>query len=187
MDLVLKFLANFGAVALAVMGAIVTFYPPSRSKALWLAGFIVVGVITSASTIWQSERQDAQLREELNGGTNYMYLHADQADLQNRAPRIRTWICTTGRMFDVAIHPFPFGAHRDDPAYTSIGGAGFRHLNGCYWSGIALSPGKYAVELEARNGLVMQTLEITAPEEGPFSQICTLKRGNESLATPQCR
>lgn len=190
MNLALKIVAFGGTALLAFLGVLVTLRPvepKSSAQKKWLFVFAIGGVISFVAALWLSERQDTEMETKLTGGDNYVYVRADEGDLQGRKDPVRTWICSTGHMFDVKIHPFPFGAVADDHAYVSIPGAYDLYLgSGCRWLGIPLHPGKFSFELEARNGLLIQTFEITKTAEGPFTEACEIKRNGEPLATAGC-
>jgi hypothetical protein len=190
MTLLLKVLAYGGTIVLAIMGAFVTLWPVDvRTRNGWAIAFAIGGVISFVAALWLSERQDADLEDKLTGGDNYVYVRGDQGDLNHRKDHVRTWICSTGRMYDVKVHPYPFGVDDpDDPRYTSIR---FFSENpyvgvGCRWLGLVLPIGKYSFELDSRNGVLHQSLEFIATESGPYRQICDIKRHDRSLATADC-
>lgn len=189
MDLALKFLGVICAFSLTFMGVWVSLDPikPHRRKQ-WLFAFATIGLVSVCLAILQSERQDAELDRRLTGGDNYVFLIADSVDLAARRSSLRTWICSTGHMFDVKVHPYPFGiTDPNDPAYTSMNGGIYNYVGkGCRWSGILITPGKFSIELESRNGLVRQHLEIQAPPDGAFKQKCALPRNGEYLLTDGC-
>jgi hypothetical protein len=182
------------------MGVIVTIRPPhvhahsrklSREQKIWVVCFAVGGMICCGAAYWSSELSDADLDLKLTGGSNYIYLVADWKSLKNRENNFRLWVCSTGPMMDVKYHIFPFGKTPNDPEYTSLGGAYemLSLLAGCRWATPYLyHPGKFSVELEGRNGLVLETLEVIANPEGPYKQTCELKRNGvgEPLPAPQC-
>lgn len=203
MDFLLAFLSSsstsvltfFGMTALSVFfGIYVTFNPPNsrRAKGTWLVVFALLGVVAFVGALLLSkrisERQDEKLEAKLTGGSNYAYLVADPGDLKNRTAPVRAWVCATGNIFDLRIHPYPrSAADADDPAYSSIlGNFQLTVLPGCMWAGIALPTGKLTVELLARNGLVLQQIEIATPPEGPFTQLCNATRNGLVLPTPHC-
>jgi hypothetical protein len=190
MDLFLKIVAVGTIAALSFMGVYVTFYSPvtPQKKWRWLVGFAVAGVISGSATVWQSERSDAWLRQMITGGDNYAYLIADKGDLAARKNIIRLWVCATGDLYFLAIHPYPYGSKADDPAYVSIPGRRINYLGpGCGWAGIPINPGKFSVDLVARNRVVRETLEITAPAAGKFRQTCrVVGNDREPLPSPEC-
>jgi hypothetical protein len=190
MLLFLKIVTYGGTILLALMGAYVTLkpiQPETPRQKVWLGAFAFFGIITFFGSLWLSQKQDADLETKLTGGDNYVYLHADKAALKDRANVLRIWVCSTGPMFDVKIHPWPFGKYFPDPGYSSMPSEEDRYLGpGCRWSGFAFNPGKYSVELEGRNGLVNETLEIKTPAEGPFTQTCELTKNGVSLPAPEC-
>jgi hypothetical protein len=190
MLLFLKIVAYGGAILLAVMGAAVTLnpvQPGTLRRKVWLGAFALGGIITFIAGLWLSEKQDADLETKLTGGDNYVYLHADKAALKDRAHLLRIWVCSTGPMFDVKIHPWPFDKYFPNPEYGSMGTSEDHYLGpGCRWTRFAFPPGKFSAELEARNGLALETLEIATPTEGPFTQTCSLTKNGISLRTPEC-
>src|SRR5262245_56280660 len=109
-DTLLKIVAMGSTAAIACLGAILPFFSSAmdRYRRIWCAVFVLLGLISFSFSMWLSDRQDAALEEKLIGGTNYAYLRADFSDLKERRSPTRMWICATGLVFDLKIHPYPF-------------------------------------------------------------------------------
>jgi hypothetical protein len=91
-------------------------------------------------------------------------------------------------MFDVKVHPFPLERpiqRRRIFRFPATSKAILRKV--AAGPPYVLHPGKYSVELDPRNGLAIETLEIIAPPDGPFTQSCQLEKYKEMLPTPKCR
>jgi hypothetical protein len=191
LNFILKILAYGVTPLLAVMGAVVTLRPVAkrdhRRQRLWLMSFAVGGMVSFVSGLWLSQRQDAELEQRLTGGDSYVYLFADSQQLQERANPDQIWICSTGLMFDVRVHFVPFGVQYPAPEYFSLPGFSLGNVpGGCRWAPIKLGPGKYSIELDSRNGLAIETLEIVSHEANPSTQVCALERNETSLPTTNC-
>jgi hypothetical protein len=183
-------LASYALPAvLGLLGAYVTFWSPQeKHKRYWFAAFAVFTVIGVGIAAGVSRQHDKELRAMITGGDSYAYLFADKGDLASRKSQIRLWVCSTGDIFFLAIHTYPYKSKTDDPAYVSIPGAGFAFLSvGCGWSGIIVPPGKYSVDLRGRNRTVREIFEITQTKEGGFNQTCGVLGDNrEKLSSPMC-
>jgi len=171
------------------MGAYVALKPiQQQHHRYWLAAFSSAWLLSVGAAIWQDDRKDAEMEMKLTGGQNYVYLKADERALRDRDTLVRLWICSTGHMFDVRIHPFPYKVNHDHPDYGKFPGFGTNYIGqGCRWAPNPLPPGKYSISLEARNGYLVQTLEIMKTESGPYLQDCTLDRDNKPLDLPGCQ
>ncbi|WP_374300769.1 hypothetical protein [Ferrovibrio sp.] len=189
LELLPKGIAVLSTFALAFMGARVSLKPVmTENRNKWLIAFAVIGFANVMAAHWESERQEKNLETRLTGGDNYVYLRVDEGDLAARKEWLRTWICSTGHMFDVKIHPHPFGINsHNDPNYFSMRGPEYSYVGtGCRLSPIPVRVGKFWIDFDARNGLIVQTLEIIAPPDGPFTQACSLPRNGVDLPTPGC-
>ncbi len=187
----LDIMAALGPALLAVMGVVVTLSPNvARWRFAVIAAFIVVGGLTSYGVWQQGESTKAALKatqDAITGGDNYSYFQADESDLMAYKDKIRLWINSTGYLDQINIWITPFGvADPNDDAYWSIGGGPLGPVyKGNALSGISIRPGKYTIDLNARNGLVVQTLKIFE-YQGKLIEITDVFRDGEKLySTPR--
>jgi hypothetical protein len=126
--------------------------------------------------------------------SSYAYLKAFPDDLTNHKLPIEMWVCATGPLLGVRIHPYTYGlrgpvtSSPNDP-YYSMKGAIFNYLNpGCRVTPISLPLGKWSIDLEATNGLVRQTIEFRELRFGRIEQSCSLERTSDgtALEAPLC-
>lgn len=176
----------------------------------WVVAFFVIGVLTSyaiwhelhTANVSQVELTNSQtelaksqtelrslqtrILEGITGGTNFTYVEAD-VSAQVGSPPFAPLLMTTkgtGAVFEIRIWVSHLSANsdRNNPAYWEIG-------LGRYWSylipgsilvGNGLRPGEYRVEIDAKNGHVIEDLKIAICND-KFVQSVKAIRGSEVI------
>jgi hypothetical protein len=174
MDLFLKIISIGGTGLLAFVGGYLAVYPLEKKahhKKWWAAGFFVGGVLTAWAGILLSDRADNALKEMLTGGDHYCYYRAELVSANDLTSKSPLWILWHGPIFNLGVWISPADSKdANDPRYWSIGGQHFSEvIPGGFRSGMALGPGKYRIEMSARNGTVIEILEIK-PTNGVLTQ-----------------
>jgi hypothetical protein len=173
-DLLLKVISIGGTALLAFMGAYVTIYPPEKRnhyKKWWVGAFAVGGVLSALAGIVLSDRTDNVLKEMLTGGNHYCYYRAEFIDPKDTTSKSPLSVICDGPLYNLNVWFSPADSiDANDPQYWSIGGQHFSEIiPGGFRSGMAFAPGKYRIEMSARNGTVVEILEIK-PVNGTLTQ-----------------
>ena len=161
--IVLSIIAYGGPALLALLGIVVTGNPPSskRARFTWYAVFGVILVASVAAAVIDTSQREKKIAEMLTGGDNYGYLSAEVDSMKNTTDPVPVWFQASGLLFGVNYWIAPGGV--SDPnnnLYWSIGGGYIPETRGGFRIGKSLLPGKYRIEISARNGSTVQTLEI---------------------------
>lgn len=165
------YMSVVGPLLLAVAGGIVTFVPAlaESSRLRWtsIAFFVVVGALTAVATKIENDRVSASI----TGGDNYAFItiDANAKAVDGSVPLVMV-NRGSGPVFDVKYWPYPgsipLGAN--DDGYWDLKEQNRRVSRSFDWvnpraqyrTGQYLPPGDYMIEVEARNGAVLEHLRI---------------------------
>ena len=135
-----------------------------ESRYLITAAFVLVACAIAATR--PTVPTAAEIAREINGGDHFVYVRGDDGDIAANASEIRLWIEATGVMSGVSVFISPAEANRDynNPVYWSL--ANLRYgRNTVYKGGVlmggSIQPGDYIVEIAARNGSLVERLQIS--------------------------
>jgi hypothetical protein len=162
--LMLKIAAYGGSALLAFMGAVVAVYPPftRRGRTVWIIAFASVSLVTVLSQILDSRSQEKSQKDALIGGDNYCFYRAEIRDPWDLSRSLPLWINCSGPVYNLNTWIVP-GAASDpnDPAYWSGVPQYFAEaLPGGLRAGVAVKRQKYRIEMTARNGTVVENLDL---------------------------
>jgi hypothetical protein len=174
-DLFLKTISIGGTALLAFMGAYLAVVPiekKSHHKTWWVGGFAAGGILTAWAGILLSDRADNALKEMLTGGDHYCYYRAEIVSPDDLTSKSPLWVICDGPLYNLNVWFSPADSGgANDPRYWSMSGS--QHygeiIPGGFRAGMALGPGKYRIEMSARNGTVVEILEIK-PIDGKLTQ-----------------
>jgi hypothetical protein len=187
MDLFLKFLAYGGPAAMGVMGYVVIDRPPKTqlAKRCWYAAFIFVAVVSVGSAVWDSKKSQSEIAAMLTGGDNYCYYRAEIHNPSDLTAKLPLWIKCTGPLYNLNSWFSPWEAKGDpnNPLYWSLKtGQHFTEIiPGGFISGLTLPAGAYRIEMSARNGTVIEMLEIKVDNEKLDQSILVFLPSGERL------
>jgi hypothetical protein len=162
MSELLKFVSYGGTALLAFMGAYVTVKKSRAHANWWVAAFALVGLLSAAAGMALSNRADNSLSEMLIGGNHYCFYRAELASPNEVTTKSPLWLVCDGPVYNLNVWFSPAdAADANDPRYWSLSGQHYPEaIPGGFRSGVALGVGKYRIEMSARNGTVVEILEI---------------------------
>lgn len=182
---------SIGGPVLLALGGLATFLPlltaSSIRRAGFIAFFIVVGVLTTVATKKESDKLSASI----TGGDNYAFIKVDAEAPKRADGRANLLVVNAGggAVYDVRYWPYPGSTPlgRNDKGYWALedenrqAPRAFAWVNpgGIYTTGQALSPGDYMIEVEARNGMVLEHLRIE--ENNGISEKITVTRAGDTI------
>ena len=164
-------------IALAIMGAVLTIWPPDpdgKGRLIWLAAFLVVGIASLVATLRASRTATRRIEELTTGGENFCFFRVQPSELRKSASEFQLWLQATGPVYDINYWISPASAKRNGRSadYMSIDHR--KMLLPVVYKGPrawdrTLPLGDYFIEFDGRNGTWVERLTL-ALAEGIVSQ-----------------
>ena len=163
----------------------------------WTLSIVVLGFVGLGAWDWylRAHHYAQEAADLMNGGDAYPYIYADPSDLKEGKESARVWIGSAGGpSYYVSIWISPAEANRDanNPLYWSL--SKYKSgkplvYKGAVQLGYEITPGDYFVEISARNGTVVERLNIWdghvhTPTDGVYHQTISLLRDGKELPVP---
>jgi hypothetical protein len=150
LEILVKFLAIGGPIALAVMGFVVVDKPAQSStgRIIWYGAFAVVALISVIAAVVDSHEQGRRLTTMLTGGEDNFpeVFGVLQPDQSGSLPLLIANVKGTP-LFDVTV------AIKKAGTFEAIAVKNWATLLGAAFdTGIRIAPGNYQIDILARNG-----------------------------------
>jgi hypothetical protein len=193
------FFAIVGPMALGIGAAIVTLFPArltamtDEARMLWAMGFAVLGLFTAFAT-WQAQsEQETKLKRDMTGGDCFASFSVSRGDpslnIKDGPPYPLFFEGACATLYDVSVQIMNIAADATpEQEILAYKNAIFERKQTMQWpydTGILLWPGRYAMNIWARNGLSGEILNL--PPEGPEKQhIKVFKYSLDGLIILKC-
>jgi hypothetical protein len=175
------FIATYVAVLPPLLGLLVSLVPGlAAGKKRWalVALFFLLTVLVA----WASHTENQKLEASITGGDNVAFITVDMLTPKSPDGHVPLLMVNkgSGPVYDVRywIYPGPTVANRNEARYWDLKlGGGFPWVNpgAEYATSQSLPPGPYVVEVEARNGLAIEFLQIIATDNS-YKPVIVIKR-----------
>ena len=182
-------IADCAVVALALMGAWVTYNPPARDdrqrQKIWLSAFAAAGLMYVVSAGAERSAENKRFDDATSGGDNYAYVKAEIIDPKNLTSPVPLSINANGHLGNVSFWIAPVNSKWPEPNYSLVDSPTRPPITlnkGGFTFAKTLPPGKYRVEFNASNGTFVEFLTIEAVN-GLMTQYLEVCRGDERLYT----
>jgi hypothetical protein len=176
-----------GPLVLAVVGIVLALQPQLMATVKRQTLVVIALLVVVALAFYGTKRESDELETSITGGDNYAFITIDTEALKNPEGTIPLLLVNEGEgaVYNVRywIYPGSTPANRNNNRYWALGlGGAFDWVNpgAIYSTGRALPSGDYMIEVEARNGLVVEHLRI-ADSNGVFTSEISVRRSEKII------